>query len=145
MKTIYLCGPINGRSDSDCRDWRERAKAEWPGLTLDPMRRDYRGRERECAAEIVEKDIADIEASHALLVYFDKPSVGTSMEIYIAKTMGKPVVVIDASDKPLSPWLMYHVDHVVKTMADSLALLRVALMNDAERAAIVGDIRNVCR
>ena len=32
MKTLYLCGPINGRTDADAIDWREHAKALWPGL-----------------------------------------------------------------------------------------------------------------
>jgi nucleoside 2-deoxyribosyltransferase len=121
-KPLYLCGPINGRSDSDCRDWRKAAKAAWPGDVLDPMRRDYRGRELEpgIAAEIVAGDIEDIDLCAAVLVYFDKPSVGTSMEVFYAKTSGKPVVVIDASDKPLSPWLLHHSDQVVKTLAEAM-------------------------
>lgn len=120
---IYLCGPINGRSDSDCRNWRERAKKEWPGECIDPVRRDYRGREAECVDEIVENDLIDIRDSDALLVYFDKPSVGTSMEVFYAKQIGKPVVVIDASDKPLSPWLVYHADHIVREMGDAMYFL----------------------
>jgi hypothetical protein len=27
---VYLCGPINGRSDDDCKAWREAAKAVLP-------------------------------------------------------------------------------------------------------------------
>jgi hypothetical protein len=77
---IYLCGPINGRSDDDCRNWREEAKSLLPD-TLDPMVRDYRGRELEpgIAAEIVENDKLDIDASDQLLVLYDAPSVGTSV------------------------------------------------------------------
>ena len=50
MKTVYLCGGINGLSDEDCTDWREATKAELYNHFnfLDPMRRDYRGREAEC-------------------------------------------------------------------------------------------------
>jgi nucleoside 2-deoxyribosyltransferase len=124
MKTIYLCGPINGRSDDDCKGWREDVKSKWTGDCLDPMRRDYRGREHEAIAEIVEFDKLDIDGVDALLVYFDKPSVGTSMEVLYAWQMGKPVVVIDKSDKPLSPWLVYHSTHVVKTIDEALALLK---------------------
>lgn len=123
MKTIYLCGPINGRSDDDCWGWRDEVKALWPGVCIDPMARDYRGRELEpgIAAEIVAGDIEDIQTVDALLVYFDKPSVGTAMEVFYAKSnLGKPVVVIDKSGKPLSPWLAYHSDVVVTTIRGAL-------------------------
>jgi nucleoside 2-deoxyribosyltransferase len=126
VKTIYLCGPINGRTDADARDWREAVKAQWAGATLDPMRRDYRGRELEpgIAAEIVRGDIEDIQACDALLVFYDKPSVGTAMEVFYAKhVLGKPVVVVDASGKPLSPWLLHHSDHVVRSVTEALAVL----------------------
>lgn len=125
MTTLYLCGPINGRTDDDCQNWRAAATAAWPGPVLDPMRRDYRGRELEpgIAAEIVAGDIEDIKASDVILVFFDKPSVGTSMEVFYAKhVLGKKVVVIDAGDKPLSPWMLHHADHVVRGMGEALGL-----------------------
>jgi len=41
---IYLAGGINGLSDQECREWREKAKGLLPGhAILDPMDRDYRG------------------------------------------------------------------------------------------------------
>lgn len=130
MKTIYLCGPINGRSDSDCRDWREQAKALWDGEVLDPMRRDYRGRELEPGidAQIVAGDIEDIQNSDAILVYTDKPSDGTAMEVFYAKhNRGKPVVLINARDKPLSPWLTYHSDAIVTDVPTAIARLKELL------------------
>jgi nucleoside 2-deoxyribosyltransferase len=125
MKTIYLCGPINGRSDSDCTDWRETVKAAWHGECLDPMRHDYRGREQEpgIAAKIVAQDTEDLRATDALLVYFDKPSVGTSMEVLLAHQMRKPVVVVNASGKPLSPWLSHHATSVCESVGDALLTL----------------------
>lgn len=129
-RTIYLCGPINGRTTEDATNWRELAKQRWNGGCLDPMRRDYRGRELEpgIAAEIVQGDIDDIQAADAILVFFDKPSVGTAMEVFYAKhVLGKPVVVIDASDKPLSPWLLYHSDSQTRHMSVALAAINMAL------------------
>lgn len=127
MKTLYLCGPINGRTDADATSWREAVKTAWPGACLDPMRRDYRGRELEpgVAAEIVAGDIEDLQASDAILVFFDKPSVGTAMEVFYAKhDLGKPVVVINASDKPLSPWLVHFSDAQVSSVAAALDILK---------------------
>lgn len=127
MKPIYLCGPINGRTDSDCHDWREQVKKEWPGPTLDPMARDYRGRELEpgIASEIVAGDMEDIGNSSALLVYFDRPSVGTAMEVFHAKhNLNLPVVVINASGKALSPWLLHHTDVQARDIEEAVRVLR---------------------
>jgi hypothetical protein len=122
---IYLCGPINGRSDDDCKGWREYVK-ERVSPTLDPMARDYRGRELEpgIAVVIVENDKADIIESDTLLVYYDKPSVGTSMEILFAHQRNKRIVLVDKSDKPLSPWLIYHCPEVYKTLDEAIAALQ---------------------
>ena len=127
---VYLCGPINGRSDDDCKGWREYVKERLPD-TLDPMDRDYRGRELEpgIAKEIVENDKADIMGCDALLVYYDKPSVGTSMEILYAHSVnvdpsdgrGMKIVLVDKSEKPLSPWLIYHCPVVVKSLDEGIA------------------------
>jgi hypothetical protein len=104
---VYLCGPINGCTDDECRDWREMAKLRLPD-TLDPMRRDYRGKEAESTREIVELDKIDVALSDVLLVNFDKPSVGTSMEIIWAWERGKMIVVVHKAGAVLSPWLAYH-------------------------------------
>jgi nucleoside 2-deoxyribosyltransferase len=109
---VYLCGPINGRTDAECMEWRTCAKELLGDIeTLDPMRRDYRGREVEpgLAAEIVENDLDDIKQCGALLVMFDKPSVGTAMEVrFAAGELGIPVYVVNASGAGLSPWMIYH-------------------------------------
>jgi hypothetical protein len=108
-KTIYLCGPINGCTDEECVTWRELVKSLWDGPTLDPMRRDYRGKEHDSVREIVEFDKIDVTNSDVILVNYDKPSVGTSMEVLYAWERGKTVVVVSKWGKEgLSPWLLYH-------------------------------------
>jgi nucleoside 2-deoxyribosyltransferase len=106
--TLYLAGPINGRTDAECIDWRKEAARLWGGPVLDPMRRDYRGKESLSVSQIVKGDLEDIRKSDAVLVMFDRPSVGTSMEVMYAHMIGVLVVAVDVSDKPLSPWLRYH-------------------------------------
>lgn len=113
---VYLCGPINGCTDEECRDWREYVKT-WLDDTLDPMRRDYRGKEISHVAEIVELDKIDIDQCNVLLVNYDKPSVGTSMEVFYAWGRGKKVIVVHAEDAKLSPWLIYH-SHALFTSFD---------------------------
>jgi hypothetical protein len=92
-ETVYLCGGINGLSDSACRDWRETAKAALVAYQiLDPMRRDYRGKEDDSVAEIVDGDKVDVAASNTLLVNASRPSWGTAMEIMHAFERGKRIV-----------------------------------------------------
>lgn len=123
---FYLAGPINGRTDSACRDWRERARH---GLALaghsvfDPMSRDYRGRELEpgIATQIVEQDKRDIRDCDVVLVYFDAPSVGTAMEVLYAFTYSIPVAVVDAAGgRPLSPWLIYHAGKIFASLDEAI-------------------------
>lgn len=116
---VYLCGPINGCTDSECTDWREATKLYFPN-SIDPMVRDYRGKEAEAYREIVELDKRDIRNSDVILVNYDKPSVGTSMEVFYAWTLGIPVVVVAAKDARISPWLRYHSTCIVHSFSDAL-------------------------
>jgi nucleoside 2-deoxyribosyltransferase len=119
-KTVYLCGPINGCSDDEATTWREWFKSCTPGNAyVDPMKRDYRGREVDDYREIVDLDKRDIRGCDVVVVMYVKPSVGTSMEVFYAWTLGIPVVVIDESDKPLSPWMRYHATAVVRSKEEA--------------------------
>lgn len=119
---VYLCGPINGCTDSECKDWREFVKS-WGIPTVDPMERDYRGKEDECFAEIVELDKRDIDMCDVVLVNYDKPSVGTSMEILYAWERGKRVIVVRNPQTKISPWLKYHAHSICASFADAKLLL----------------------
>lgn len=122
---VYLCGAINGCSDSVAMGWRERVKAD-PALLslgvefLDPMRRDYRGREAESVRAIINGDEADIRACGVVLAVCDTPSWGTAMEIRLAhRELGKPVVVVCANPWP-SPWLVGHCRCLRATLAEGV-------------------------
>lgn len=119
-KTIYLCGPINGCTDDECKDWREYVKVRWAGPSLDPMRRDYRGIEDQAVKEIVELDKIDVMNSDVVLVNYDKPSVGTSMEILYAFERGKLVVVVAKDGTRISPWMRYHSHQICNSFESAL-------------------------
>lgn len=135
-KIVYLAGPIQGRSDADCIVWREDFTTLWAERghgVLNPMLRDYRAFEDMedyiLAAQIVTEDLADIFNSDGLIVYFDRPSVGTSMEIVYARAANKPIVVVNASGKVVSPWLLHHSNKIVFFLADAADALE-ELIND---------------
>lgn len=121
---IYLAGPINGCTDADCKDWREYVKTILPD-TLDPMRRDYRGREDDCSKEIVEGDKADINCSSILLVNFPSASAGTCMEIIYAWERGRTVVVvIPPGIVNISPWIKYHSHYITNSFDDAIQYIK---------------------
>lgn len=145
MRTLYLCGAINGCSDTQAREWREVVKDALCGVytILDPMRRDYRGREVGCAGEIVEEDISDISTCDVVLVAADRPSWGTAMEVRIAHTeLRKEVVTVCQSPSP-SPWLVHHSSIIVLHLLAAIAHLRKTsgmtrgAMDSAHRRALL--------
>lgn len=119
---VYLAGPINGCTDEEAKGWRELVKASLPHLQfLDPMDRDYRGKEEEHASLIVEQDLAGIEASDVVLVNAIRPTWGTAMETWQAGLWGKRVVVIAA--EPVSPWLRFVALDLVPDIEAAIRLL----------------------
>lgn len=116
---IYLIGPINGCTDAEANDWRTLMKELLPGYNfLDPMRRDYRGREMEAgiAAEIVEGDLVDCEACDIAVAFRPKPSDGSAMEqFYVHFDLQKPVVTIVPAGVTPSPWTKHFSTVVVAT------------------------------
>jgi nucleoside 2-deoxyribosyltransferase len=118
-KITYLCGGINGLSDSAAIDWRERAKQSLKTDTLDPMRRDYRGIEEANYKEIVRGDLVDILNSDFILVNATRPSFGTAMEIVYAAQFGRTVVSFIGEGRT-SPWLKYHSTAIFRTLEEAI-------------------------
>ena len=120
---VYLCGPINNCTDEECRDWREYTKNYLPD-TLDPMRRDYRGKEDQHITDIVELDKIDVCNCDALIVNYIKPSVGTSMEVLYAWERGKFIVVVHKEGASLSTCLLYHSHKTVTSFEQAICVLK---------------------
>jgi nucleoside 2-deoxyribosyltransferase len=120
---VYLCGPINGCTDEEATNWREKVKTFFP-YSIDPMKRDYRGVEKLLYREIVDLDKRDIRNSDIILVNYDKPSVGTSMEVFYAWTLGIPVVVWCSPDARLSPWLVYHSTSIIHSLETAVLKIK---------------------
>ncbi len=112
---IYLSGPIDNCTDEECKGWRNAIKAihEHKYKFLDPMDRDFRepGFNLKYRKLIVAMDKIDIARSDVVLVNFQRPTVGTSMEVIYAHQLGKLVVIVNSSNieyENLSPWLFEH-------------------------------------
>lgn len=137
MRTkVYLAGPINGRTDAQAMDWRQWVTSRLSPerfMVLDPMRRDYRGKEAGAEAEIVEGDKNDICGTDILVVNaLDGASWGTAMEIPYAHQWNKHIIVVWPEGKPVSPWVVYHSSVIVASFEQAVELVE---RWDARRAA----------
>lgn len=122
-KKIYLSGPIMDEHEGIARAWRQKATellSEQFQL-LDPMRRNFKDREVDSANEIVEFDLQDVRDADIILVNYNKPSIGTSMEVfYAAHDLKKFVVGFSPfSFKDSSPWMVRYCTKILPNLEDA--------------------------
>lgn len=138
--TIYLCGPIAGCTDDQCKDWRDHATELLTNrvtgtmlygrrtcTVLNPMDRDYRGRCDDLFQEVVQLDKRDIRNSDCMLINWTQPSVGTSMEILYAWENNVVNVLVLPEDLPkydISPWLLYHCTKITNDLEEAIDWIR---------------------
>ena len=119
MPRVYLAGP------PQADEYRRRATdlvREIGWEPVDPMRRDFRGRTEGNEREIVEGDLADIDACDAVLAAFTEPDEGTAMEAWYAHAAEKPVVAWTGGAWA-HPWTVYVAASVHERLEDAVAAL----------------------
>ena len=128
MKKVYLSGPIMDAHEGHAREWRETAKRLLGAhfKLLDPMRRNFKDREVDSANEIVEFDLQDVRDADILLVNYDKPSIGTSMEVFFAAhDLGKFVVAFSPyTFENCSPWMVRYCTKILPSLESAVTYLR---------------------
>ena len=123
----YLCGGIFGLDDESATGWRTKAKELMPEVEwIDPMARDYRGAEAGNCRAIVEQDLADIARADVLVVWAERPSWGTAMEMVYAHQQKKRIVTFCRDQ--ISPWLQFHSTVVVWSWRDVVTCVRSKVM-----------------
>ena len=122
-KTIYLSGPIMDEHLGEARAWRTTAKEQLADnfRLLDPMRRQFIDRQVDSANEIVEFDLQDVREADILLVNYNKPSIGTSMEVfYAAHDLGKFVVAFSPFEfQDCSPWMVRYCTKILGSLEEA--------------------------
>jgi nucleoside 2-deoxyribosyltransferase len=127
-KVIYLSGPIMDEHEGHAREWRDKATRELEKhfLLLDPMRRNFKDREVDSANEIVEFDLQDVRDADILLVNYNKPSIGTSMEVFHASfNLGKFIIGFSPfSFKDCSPWMVRFCTKILPSLEEAIAYIK---------------------
>ncbi len=133
-KKIYLCGPIMDEHSGAAREWRSAAAKILDSrfVTLDPMRRNFKDREVDSANEVVEFDLQDIRDADLLLVNYNKPSIGTAMEVfYAAHDLGKFVVAFSPfSFQDCSPWMVRYCTKILPTLEDAIKYINTHFLEN---------------
>jgi len=113
-------GEVEGHS----RAWRETARRqlETNFTILDPMRRNFKDREVDSANEIVEFDLQDIRDADIVLVNYNKPSIGTAMEVFYAShELQRFVVAFSQFEfKQCNPWMVKFCTKILPSLEDAL-------------------------
>lgn len=148
MKTVYLCGGINGLTDDEASIWRDYATKlleinEIPIFNksngklkeiikerslfkcLNPLRQQFGVIGYQSPSEIISLDKNDILKSDILLVNAMKPSWGTAMEVLFAFERHKLIVAFTGDKfENSSPWLSFHVTRICKTMEEAIKYIK---------------------
>ena len=118
MKTvdIYLAGGMGNLDFEEQSKWRRQIMDEikfgdhdyeYKPLFINPV--DYYNFEEvrhKSENEIIEFDLNRVRKSDLIIVNFNDPtSIGTAMEIAVAKELHIPIVGINIGNKQLHPWL----------------------------------------
>lgn len=116
IKKVFLSGPIHGMEKKQFYREKLGKMLEAMGFkVLDPWKREkifysYTGKdwwENVPVKGFVKRDLEDIDQCDFLVAYLPKLSAGACMELFYAKTKGKPTYVICGIKNP-SPWIIAH-------------------------------------
>lgn len=137
---IYLSGAMGGLSIEEQNKWRTRLKnailygdydfTKFPIFHSPPEYypwiEDINQSERKSEREVMEFDLYQVRNADLIIVNFTNPSsIGTAMELMLAKELHIPIIGLNADNKELHSWLTESclricdnmkelVDHVVK-------------------------------
>ena len=83
---------------------------------------DFRDK-KELSQKIVDHDLEFVKKADVVVVLVDVPSYGTAVEMYIAKKLGKKIILFGEKPVP-TPWPIYFSDRIIKTKEDLVKELR---------------------
>ena len=120
LPLVYLAGPMQGCTKGEIHGWRLKVQKELEELGLTctfPYDIDKEGNLTN--KEIVDFDCKQVMESLIVFAYMWKPSIGTAMEIAVARNFGKIVICVTKSSFD-NPFLQEFSTKVVKTIKEGI-------------------------
>ena len=84
--------------------------------------KDFRDKQ-DLSFKIINYDLKYIESSDAIVAIMNGPSYGTAIEIFVAKNLGKKIILF-AKDPVPTPWPVYFSDHIATSEDQLYRILR---------------------
>jgi nucleoside 2-deoxyribosyltransferase len=84
--------------------------------------KDFRDKQ-DLSFKIINSDLKYIENSDAIVAIANGPSYGTAIEIFVAKNLGKKIILF-AKDPVPTPWPVYFSDHIATSEEQLYEILR---------------------
>jgi nucleoside 2-deoxyribosyltransferase len=84
--------------------------------------KDFRTK-RELAHKIVEHDLEFVRKADILIAIYDAPSHGTGIEMFVAKNLGKHVILFAPQPVP-TPWPIHFSSFVISNKRELVRLLK---------------------
>ena len=81
---------------------------------------DFRDKQ-DLSSKIVQHDLKYIESSDLVIVIANGPSYGTAIEMFVAKSLGKKIILFAKEPVP-TPWPVHFSDHIA-TSGDQLVII----------------------
>lgn len=131
-KKIYLAGGMSNVSYDEQMEWRENIQdeleqAHYDVEVINPVcyynfENDFYKSER----EVFEFDTYHLRTSDVVIVNFNEPkSIGTAMELMLAKETRIPVIGINENNQRLHPWLLECVTRMCDNIYDAVEYVKV--------------------
>lgn len=129
---VYLCGGMTGLSkDSQtawresCKEWLLKQETNYNITVINPC--DYFNffsKKHQSEKEIMNYDLNHVRTSDLLLTYFNSPnSIGSAIEMYLAKELHIPVIGINKGEE-IHPRILECVDRMFDNEKDALEYIR---------------------
>lgn len=126
---IYLSGGMSGLSYDEQNKWRTRIKDavkfgdydyEKKPIFFNPVDHySFVEIQHKTEREIMEFDLYQLRSSNLVIVNFNNPlSIGTAMELMLAKEYRIPVIAFGTNDKEVHPWLLECCTRVCDSMGE---------------------------
>ena len=127
---IMVCGSIRHGGIGDIRYFHSLLKNEGfdiidhisaEGMDYSDIR-DFRDK-KDFSFKIVNHDLEYVKESDVLVVLANRPSFGTAIEMFVAKSSRKPVILFAKESIP-TPWPVNFSDYTVTAEQELITLLR---------------------
>lgn len=126
---IYLAGSMCGSTWEEQTKWRQQVReailfenyeyTKKPNFFNPTQFYNFEEKRHKSESEVMEFDLYNLRSSNLVVVNFNNPSsIGTAMEIMLAKELRIPILGLNKDKKELHPWIECSCNRIFDGMRD---------------------------